>query len=175
MAGDVIDFCNKRQIDYSQLPGGMYVEKVEAYVRGLRMFPVGVGVIVEIGHESLFGGVAAAEGFTVEGVNLPEDMHAWAGKEVNAVLCRHVLEHSPIPLLVILNVFESLKAGGYFLAVVPKAETEYILKMETHITVLPREAWEHLFEMAGFEAVKYEEDMFNGQHYEMRFLLRRNK
>lgn len=89
-------------------------------------------------------------------LNLPEDMHALDRTGVyDAVVAMHVLEHSPFPLLVLLNIHQALKPGGFMYAAVPRP-VEPFLSMPSHFTVLEKAGWEKLFNHAGLH-VKFAE------------------
>lgn len=108
----------------------------------------------------------------VYGYNLKDgDMHNYipAGKSP-AIFARHVLEHSPFPLYMLCLLREALK--GEMVVVVPKPETEWVLNHPAHVSVLPKEQWEKLFKLSGFEIKKCIEGTWTKEgHVEYRYLL----
>lgn len=135
-------------------------EKRAAKQRGAEIvrqhLPDGQVRILDLGGESFY-----QEFFPpMEQMNLPNDMHDLNHWEVyDAVVAMHVLEHSPFPLLVLLNIRQALKPDGFMYVAVPRP-VEPFLSMPSHFTVLDRLGWVKLFGHAGFHVKHAEEGRF---------------
>ncbi len=84
------------------------------------------------------------------------DMHHLdlPGPKVDLVWARHVLEHSPCPLLVLRECFAVLKPGGWLYAEMPAPDTAAAHQTNpNHFAVLPRSAWYELITRAGFQVI----------------------
>ncbi len=169
-AEDIIRTCNEEQLRHDRW---LFPEKFDAFEAALRMFPDDVDEVVEIGHEEPFRKIYEKLGLRCIGLNLPDDAH-YFDVRCKAVLARHVLEHSPIPLLMIANVFESLEDGGHFVAVVPEPIAHWC-NWPPHFSVLPHRAWVKLFRFAGFKVLDCQMGTWKRQkqYYEYRFLLQK--
>lgn len=97
---------------------------------------------------------------------LEADMHflPFENESFDIVFARHVLEHSPMPLLALMEWYRVAK--DRLVVVVPSAETE-IIGGRNHYYVLPKMQWKALFKRAGW-VIKDEDDSCK---YEYRFNL----
>lgn len=88
---------------------------------------------------------------------LREDMHftSLKDKSFDLVATRHVLEHSPMPLLLLLEMRRIAKK--YALLILPTETERMIWTWTDHYFVLSRSQWEKLFEVAGFKIAKFEQ------------------
>lgn len=102
--------------------------------------------ILDVGGEKWY-----AEYFPhMETLNLPQDIHALTSPpHYDVIIAMHLLEHSPFPLLALLNIYDALKPDGFVYIAVPRP-VEPFLTLPSHFTVLTREGWEKLFKHAGF-------------------------
>tara|TARA_R110002072_G_scaffold10726_53_gene49782 strand:+ start:1847 stop:2587 length:741 start_codon:yes stop_codon:yes gene_type:complete len=107
------------------------------------------------------------------------DMHSIPMPEgsVDALIVRHCLEHSPMPLFALFEMHRVLKATDGLLVVVLPANTPFWVEYEGHFHCMPKENWRKLFREAGFDVAAEE----NGTWYakstdaheeEWRFFLR---
>jgi len=102
------------------------------------------------------------------------DMHEAFG-DFGLVFARHVLEHSPFPV-VALDAWR--KMARYCIVVVPRLE-KGAYSESTHLSILPRQTWVRYFLFCDLKIVKYEDVDYNNpppwpQHGgEWRFLLER--
>ena len=112
--------------------------------------------ILDIGGEGWY-----AEYFPpMEQFNLPNDMHTLSAiNTYDAIIAMHVLEHSPFPLAVLLNIYQALKPTGIMYAAVPRP-VEPFLTLPSHFAVLAKENWVKLFNHAGFRPVFVESGRF---------------
>ena len=78
------------------------------------------------------------------------------------VWARHVLEHSPFPMLALAEIHRILDPGGLLYAEVPDPATPCAhWSNPNHWSCFTREAWQQLFLRAGFEPVDSWEFTFN--------------
>ena len=85
------------------------------------------------------------------------DMHEigngvdWSIRPFQAVIARHVLEHSPVPLFVLRQINEVMAPSGHLYVEVPAPET--ICRHEinpNHYSVMGLTMWGNLISRAGF-------------------------
>ena len=82
---------------------------------------------------------------------LRRDMH-FSGLEdasYDLVIMRHALEHSPMPLMMLMEVHRISKK--YALIIVPVPNRRMIFTWADHYSVFEKETWEKLFEAANFK------------------------
>lgn len=159
----------ERTSDYSEAP-----LKTIAVRKAISLSSLENGTCLDLGSEGYTRRELEAAGFEVEGINLSDgDMHDWvAHRKYNLIFARHVLEHSPFPLYMLLTLKEALENKGEMIVVVPEARGEWILKHPAHVSVLPKLQWEKLFTLAGFEIKKIESGSWTPEgHTELRYLL----
>lgn len=103
---------------------------------------------------------------------LRADMHATGLPDCSfdLVVARHVLEHSPMPLVLLLEMARLTR--GHALVVVPCDDLQWI-EWPNHYAVLSRPMWLRLFRRAGFEVARASEGPLEPNSREWRFLLRR--
>ena len=70
-------------------------------------------------------------------------------QEFDLVYARHVLEHSPFPLITLLEFNRVLKLNGYAYVELPWAESIHTANAN-HYSLFGKKSWYHLFEKAGF-------------------------
>ena len=167
---ELINKCNSLQT----LHAAVGPLKIKAMEEALTMFPPSIKHVIDIGYVEAYEPAYASCNLTVSGYNLPEhDMHKFDIK-CDAVILRHVLEHSPIPMLPLVRIHEYLNEKGYIVVVVPKL-TEMWSKYDYHFTVLDLHGWLHLFKHSGVNIVSQQtgtwRDDENG--IECRFLLQK--
>ena len=85
-----------------------------------------------------------------------QDMHFldMANNSYDLVAARHVLEHSPIPLPLLMEMHRIAKK--YALVVLP-APSKRMINWVDHYFAMPRENWERLFKVAGWKVQEYRE------------------
>ena len=71
------------------------------------------------------------------------------------VVTRHALEHSPMPLLLLMEMERISKK--YALIIVP-VPSERMIRWPNHYSVFPRENWGYLFDIAGWKINKFNEE-----------------
>ena len=78
---------------------------------------------------------------------------------MDCVWARHVLEHSPIPLLALREFHRVLKIGGILYAEQPGPDTacQHDCSNSNHYSVLGGRAWQSLIERSGFEILSGQE------------------
>ncbi len=134
-------------------------EKLAAKQRGAELLLSRLkpnGQVLDIGGEDFYAQFIP----NLTQLNLPNDMHNPFGTDkYDGILAMHVLEHSPAPLVVLLNIHDALKPGGVLYVATPPP-TEPFLSMPSHFTVLPKEGWEKLLAHAGFNVVFHETGRF---------------
>lgn len=96
---------------------------------------------------------------------------------VDTIITRHCLEHSPMPLFSLMEMYRVMRPGSGVLAVVLPANTPYWIEFDGHFHCMPKENWLCLFEIAGFEVVYQESGSWfaratNSDELEWRFILR---
>jgi len=84
------------------------------------------------------------------------------------VFARHVLEHSPMPLLTLMEWYRVSKT--YLMIILPAPEY-WTVKGQNHYFVLPKNNWIVLFERSGWELVK-EEDFTTSNPIFMEYYMR---
>jgi len=109
--------------------------------------------------------------YQAEGI-ITADYHFWTAPwTYDLVLCRHVLEHSPLPLLAMTKLYEFTADGGWCIAVtpLPPCNADY----PDHLSVMGRSAWISLARRVGFTVLDYAEAPVGDGSLEMRFLFRK--
>lgn len=98
-------------------------------------------------------------GVTLGGENvnhevIREDMHFTTIGDgyCDMVVARHVLEHSPMPLILLMEMRRIAKY--YALVAVPIPDTRTI-NHPNHYSVFPSRNWEYLFSLAGWKVLKF--------------------
>jgi 2-polyprenyl-3-methyl-5-hydroxy-6-metoxy-1,4-benzoquinol methylase len=106
---------------------------------------------------------------------LREDMHftTVADSSFDMVVARHVLEHSYMPLILLMEMRRV--ATRHALVVVPVPD-ERMIEWRNHYSALPKENWEWLFKLSRWEVLKFKEAvLLQEEHYtykEYRYLLK---
>lgn len=110
-----------------------------------------------------------------DGVNIPFNNNSF-----ELVISRHMLEHSPVPELILEEINRVLVQDGTVIICVPSYESEFSRNWEDHFSVLKKEKWIDLFQKAGFEVLKSDDgtwlasaSMENESEY--RFVLKKIK
>lgn len=113
--------------------------------------------VLDVGAESFYADLLPG---VVTALNLPDDMHDMTWCECfDAALAMHVLEHSPVPLLVLLNIHDALRPGGMLYIATPPPVPPFD-EMSSHWTVMPAATWDRLIGLAGFTVVHREQGVF---------------
>lgn len=149
--------CNASQVRHDRW---ISEEKLAAKKRGVELLAEhapGVRDVLDVGGEDFYADLLPGE---VTAVNLPDDMHDMPYQECfDAALAMHVLEHSPAPLLVLLNIHDALRLGGVLYVATPPPVPPFD-EMPSHWTVMPAATWERLICLAGFTVVHREQGVF---------------
>lgn len=85
------------------------------------------------------------------------EMHTpgWTRYEPNLYIFRHVLEHSPCPMLVLQMAYDTLEVGGFVYIEVPLPDSVFQHEENVnHYSVLPAAMWRSLSKKVGFEIVR---------------------
>ena len=90
---------------------------------------------------------------------------------VDLVVARHIVEHSPMPLLLLQEIHRL--TSRYALIVVP-CDDEIWVNWPNHYSVLSKPMWNKLFERAGFRVVQEEDGPLEPESKEWRYLLERD-
>jgi len=106
-----------------------------------------------------------------DGADIPGDMHFTDPGVYDLVFCRHVVEHSPMPILAIYKLYQFTAPGGWCIVVTPTPP--HYADWPAHFSVLPRAAWAGLFKRAGFAIEQSCTKEIGDASVESRFLLRR--
>lgn len=101
---------------------------------------------------------------------LHEDMHfsGIANGSVDLVVARHIVEHSPMPLLLLMEMHRL--TARYALVVVPCDDVIWV-EWHNHYSVFGKPLWNKLFARAGFRVVAEEDGPLEPDSTEWRFLL----
>jgi 2-polyprenyl-3-methyl-5-hydroxy-6-metoxy-1,4-benzoquinol methylase len=104
--------------------------------------------------------------------DIRDDMHFSALDAAHQVVfCRHMVEHSPMPLLAVTKLYQFTAPGGYCIVVTPTPP--FYADWPQHFSVMPRAAWAGLFKRAGFAIEQSCTKEIGDSSVESRFLLRR--
>lgn len=148
--------------------------KIASLESCLKLLPTSIKQIIDIGYVEKYKPVYDKYNFEVFSYNLPEyDMHEF-NIPCEAVVIRHVLEHSPFPLLVLDKIYKSLHEGGYLVVIVPKPIRDWVV-FEPHFTVLTYEGWIKLFKFCGYTLIHFHEGVWRNDNKgeEYRYILKK--
>ena len=87
------------------------------------------------------------------------------------VFARHVVEHSPMPILAVARLYGFTQGGGWCILVTLKPP--FHSDLADHLSVMGRAMWSNLVRRVGFEIIDADEAGVGDGSTEMRFLLRR--
>lgn len=152
-------------------------KKLAAKARAIELLSAKVrrgGAVLDLGGEAFYQEPLVAR-YALTSWNLPDDMHALPHVAAfDGALAMHVLEHSPVPLYVLLLLHRALRPGGWLYVAVPEPCDKFCTRYG-HVSVLPPAMWRRLFEVAGFRLGHTERGAFGRrkQWIEHRFLLER--
>lgn len=76
----------------------------------------------------------------------------YGNNSFDLIFARHILEHSPMPLLTLM---EWRRVSKEFLIVILPAPEYWTIKGKNHYYVLPKENWDALFEASGWKKIMY--------------------
>lgn len=80
----------------------------------------------------------------------------FAENEYKLLWCRHVLEHSPMPMITLMEWHRVTER--WMIVVVPSVGTnDYGQASDQHYYVLHKEQWENLFQRTGWQVVWYDD------------------
>lgn len=68
------------------------------------------------------------------------------------VWCRHAIEHSPMPMIVLMEFKRVLRKGGHLYIEVPSSNSIHI-ENANHYSMLNDEAWQSLFRKVGLQLI----------------------
>lgn len=88
------------------------------------------------------------------------------------VFSRHSLEHSPMPLLTLMEYNRVLELQKYVIIIVPNLGGLY---GENHYSVFTKKIWKRLFSLAGFEITSFCRSIKRRKYFEYRFILKKVK
>lgn len=128
--------------------------------------------VLDVGAESFYRADFAARGVELEPLNVVdgEDMHTMtADGEYDGALAMHVLEHSPVPLYVLMLLKRAVRPGGFVYIAVPRPRKKWV-QHAAHFTVLPARGWRRLIADSGLRLVSEETGLFGPKSKEHRFL-----
>jgi SAM-dependent methyltransferase len=128
--------------------------------------------VLDVGGEPFYQ-APLRQRFEVVNLNLPDDMHSMTAlAEFDGVLAMHVLEHSPMPLYVLMLLHRALRAGGYLYVAVPKPTRRFYAHRFGHFAVMADGQWRKLLKTAGFAVLHSEAGKFGWRKrwIEYRFL-----
>lgn len=87
-------------------------------------------------------------------LSLAYDMHyamPWDHSEVELVVLRHILEHSPFPLLILRRIYANINKGAFVYVEVPSPDSWANHEFNAnHYSVMGAKMWASLFVKAGF-------------------------
>ncbi len=86
-----------------------------------------------------------------------EDMHftSFADEATDLIFCRHALEHSYMPLILLKEFHRITKK--YLIIVVPPHTVGVV--GDNHYSILNQAMWERLFDLAGFSITEYQSSL----------------
>ena len=148
--------------------------KIASLESCLKLLPSTLKQIIDIGYVEKYKPLYDKYNFQVFSYNLPDyDMHEF-DIPCEAVVMRHVLEHSPFPLLVLDKIYKSLSDKGYLIVIVPKLIKEWIT-FAPHFTILTDEGWRKLFKFCGYNLIHFEEGIWRDDDLgkEYRYILQK--
>lgn len=92
-----------------------------------------------------------AQGFDVR--LMDQSFLDFPDKAFDLVYARHVLEHSPFPLLTLCEFNRVLKDNAFLYVEVPWAESFHTVN-PNHYSTLGKKSWRHLFDKSGLSIIK---------------------
>jgi ubiquinone/menaquinone biosynthesis C-methylase UbiE len=106
-------------------------------VVGITMSKDDVDACISKGYQAVYGDMS----------DLSYQDESW-----DMIWCRHALEHSPFPLLTLLEFNRVLKKGGFLYVEVPAPDTERDHEFNpNHFSVMGERMWASLFGRSGFQ------------------------
>lgn len=109
-------------------------------VVGLTMSREDVDACISKGYQAVYGDMS----------DLSYQDESW-----DMIWCRHALEHSPFPLLTLMEFNRVLKKDGFLYVEVPAPDTERDHEFNpNHYSVMGEKMWASLFGRAGFEGTE---------------------
>lgn len=139
-------------------------------VRGRRVLDIGCASgFCEQFFVKWFGMTYTGQDYFIDGSDfsfLPYD-----DNEFDLVFARHVLEHSPMPLLTLMEWHRVSKQ--YALIILPAPEY-WMVYGKNHYYVLPKENWWNLFDVTGWKVVQ-EQDFLTSDELFMKHLMPEKK
>lgn len=109
-------------------------------------------------------------GFQAE-ADVRGDMHFTNAGQYDVVFCRHMVEHSPMPILAVTKLHEFTKPGGWCFVMTPAPP--YNADYPDHFSVMSRLSWISLFRRVGYMTEQVCTHEIGDGSAELRFLLRR--
>jgi len=110
--------------------------------------------VLELGNKRTLGVTIGHENNKHEIIR--DDMHFTdlPDNSFDIVIVRHALEHSPIPLILLMEMARISKRWA--LVIVP-TPTEPMIEYQNHYSVFDSKVWEQLFKIAGWKVLKFKE------------------
>ena len=105
---------------------------------------------------------------------LREDMHftSLENQSYDLVIARHVLEHSPMPLILLMEMRRV--ARKYAIVILPYPD-EWAIRHRNHYSVFKSANWEWLFELSGWKVLNFKKSNYYNEpehpYFEYRYLL----
>jgi len=145
--------------------------RIESYKKLIPWIPEDVKTLLDIG--SGYGKLAPLlPGIEVVSIDIyPQsievfkaDMHdlPYAEDSFDMIFYSHTLEHSPTPVLALLEAYKVLRPGGYILAIIPSYIDKVQMEHITHWSVFPVDTWLEIFKRCGFTKLRR---MTNGYYW----------
>ena len=107
-----------------------------------------------------------------DGADIRGDMHFdLVNGEFDVVFCRHMVEHSPMPILAVVKLYEFTRPRGWCIIVTPTPP--HYADWPQHFSVMSRASWAALCKRAGFAIDQVATAEVGDSSMETRFLLRR--
>lgn len=87
----------------------------------------------------------------------------WQDETFDLVWSRHTLEHSPFPLITLMEWRRVTKATGFLALIMPAPEPEgfWTVHGRNHYSVLPKENVEWLLRRAGWHILQFDNSLTN--------------
>ncbi|MFA5013948.1 MAG: methyltransferase domain-containing protein [Actinomycetota bacterium] len=96
---------------------------------------------------------------------LREDMHftSLPDGSFEMAVVRHALEHSPMPLILLLEI---RRIATKFVLIAVPSPTEFCIRHKNHYSVFHRINWEYLFKLSGWKVKDYRQIRFFCEDWE---------
>ena len=156
-------YLNKLRNDiYKQSPDPGHTEWARDAIRQLTPKEIRFGKVLDIGCASKFaehffvkwfGMQYEGQDFFIDGSDF-SFLSQYEDEEFELIFARHVLEHSPMPLITLMEWHRICKR--YAIIILPAPEYWQVFG-RNHYYVLPKDNWWNLFDVSGWKIVKEED------------------